>query len=196
MAKLTLESIHKQIERLQAQAKKMEGLQTAKKIKSTAQVVALMHKLGVSIEDLAAEAQKPAAPPPARRGRRPAEPAKAEPKPKPEAKVRKPVAPKYRDPNSEETWTGRGKAPRWLTLLINAGHQKEEFLIGPKPADTSTAESVPVHSASESIVSTEAVPATTEGAHPQIPPIASEDGHAAGIAPANAPQSMPPTWNP
>ncbi|MBM3379417.1 MAG: hypothetical protein FJY39_06720, partial [Betaproteobacteria bacterium] len=61
MPKLTLESIQKQIERLQAQARKMEGLETAKKLKSTAQVRSLMQKLGVSIEDLAAEAQKPAA---------------------------------------------------------------------------------------------------------------------------------------
>jgi DNA-binding protein H-NS len=193
MAKLTLESIHKQIEKLQAQAKKMEGLQNAKKVKSTAQVIALMHKLGVSVEDLAAEAQKPAAPPPPRRGRRSAKPAKAEMKPKPGAKVRKPVAPKYRDPNSEETWTGRGKAPRWLTLLINAGHQKEEFLIGPARADTSNAESGYAHAASENISPAESAPAT--GAHPHHPPSASGDGHAEGSAPANAPQSMRPTWN-
>ena len=35
---------------------------------------------------------------------------------------------KYRGPNGE-TWTGRGREPRWLTALIEAGHPKEEFLI-------------------------------------------------------------------
>jgi DNA-binding protein H-NS len=40
--------------------------------------------------------------------------------------VKKPssVAPKYRDPVSGKTWTGRGKPPRWL-----AGQPRERFLI-------------------------------------------------------------------
>ena len=40
------------------------------------------------------------------------------------------VAPKYRDPqNPENTWTGRGKPPRWLASAIAAGKSKESFLI-------------------------------------------------------------------
>lgn len=196
MPKLTLESIQKQIERLQAQARKMEGLETAKKLKSTAQVRTLMQKLGVSIEDLAAEAQKPAAPPPARRGRRPAEPEKSALKSKAEAKIRKPVAPKYRDPNSDETWSGRGKPPRWLTLLINAGHQREEFLIGPHLADTSVAESASADTASESTSSDESALATTGDAHPHHAASAAGDAEASRGEPKNAPQSAPPAWNP
>lgn len=38
------------------------------------------------------------------------------------------VAVKYRGPNGE-TWTGRGREPRWLSALIEAGRSKEEFLI-------------------------------------------------------------------
>ena len=34
------------------------------------------------------------------------------------------VAPKYRDPSTGKTWTGRGKAPLWL-----AGKDKASFLI-------------------------------------------------------------------
>lgn len=34
------------------------------------------------------------------------------------------VAPKYRDPSTGATWTGRGKAPRWI-----AGSDREKFLI-------------------------------------------------------------------
>jgi len=34
------------------------------------------------------------------------------------------VQAKYRDPDSGATWTGRGRAPRWLN-----GRKKEEFLI-------------------------------------------------------------------
>lgn len=40
------------------------------------------------------------------------------------SRVRQPVAIKYRDSASGETWTGRGRAPRWL-----AGKNKEDYLV-------------------------------------------------------------------
>jgi DNA-binding protein H-NS len=39
------------------------------------------------------------------------------------------VAAKYRHPSTGETWTGRGKMPRWLQAEVNAGRRKEDFLI-------------------------------------------------------------------
>lgn len=36
----------------------------------------------------------------------------------------KSVAPKYRDPATGQTWTGRGKAPKWIE-----GKEREQFLI-------------------------------------------------------------------
>jgi len=40
------------------------------------------------------------------------------------------VAPKYRNPdNTDETWTGRGKQPRWLAALTNQGRSVDEFVI-------------------------------------------------------------------
>ncbi|MGB9115233.1 H-NS family nucleoid-associated regulatory protein [Bradyrhizobium sp.] len=40
------------------------------------------------------------------------------------------VFPKYRNPDdSSETWSGRGKKPRWLTAALKAGHTIEEFVI-------------------------------------------------------------------
>lgn len=40
------------------------------------------------------------------------------------------VAPKYRNPaNTKETWTGRGKQPRWLAELTSKGKKVEEYLI-------------------------------------------------------------------
>ena len=38
--------------------------------------------------------------------------------------VRKPVAPKYRNTETGETWSGRGKPPKWM-----AGRDKLQFLI-------------------------------------------------------------------
>ncbi len=35
------------------------------------------------------------------------------------------VAPKYRDPATGKTWTGRGKAPKWID-----GQDRNKFLIG------------------------------------------------------------------
>ena len=41
------------------------------------------------------------------------------------------VAVKYRDPkNPQNTWTGRGRMPRWLTAAMKGGKaKKENFLI-------------------------------------------------------------------
>ncbi len=44
--------------------------------------------------------------------------------------LRRPVEARYRNPdNPADTWTGRGKPPRWLAAKINAGANKEDFLI-------------------------------------------------------------------
>ena len=40
------------------------------------------------------------------------------------------VPPKFRNPdNPAETWTGRGKQPRWLAAFTAAGRSVDEFLI-------------------------------------------------------------------
>ncbi len=40
------------------------------------------------------------------------------------------VAPKYRNPaNPKETWSGRGKQPRWLAEQVKKGKKPEDFLI-------------------------------------------------------------------
>ncbi|KWE97884.1 MULTISPECIES: H-NS family nucleoid-associated regulatory protein [Burkholderia cepacia complex] len=40
------------------------------------------------------------------------------------ASTRAPLPPKYRDPKTGATWSGRGKAPGWI-----AGKKRERFLI-------------------------------------------------------------------
>jgi len=40
------------------------------------------------------------------------------------------VFPKYQNPNEpSETWSGRGKQPRWLVAALKTGHTMEEFVI-------------------------------------------------------------------
>jgi DNA-binding protein H-NS len=41
------------------------------------------------------------------------------------------VLPKYRNPDERsETWSGRGRRPRWMTKALLAGRSIEEFVIG------------------------------------------------------------------
>lgn len=39
------------------------------------------------------------------------------------------VAAKYRDPNTNETWSGRGLKPKWLTAAIENGHSLTDFAV-------------------------------------------------------------------
>jgi DNA-binding protein H-NS len=45
------------------------------------------------------------------------------------------VMPKYFNPERPtETWSGRGKQPRWLASALRSGHRLEEFRIADKDA--------------------------------------------------------------
>jgi len=55
------------------------------------------------------------------RGRRGAKKARAD--------TGKKAEPKYRDPKTGETWTGRGRPAGWLQAHLDAGKKKDDFLI-------------------------------------------------------------------
>jgi DNA-binding protein H-NS len=60
-------------------------------------------------------------------------------KSRPQRKYAK-VVPKYRNPNEpSETWSGRGKQPRWLTAALLTGHKIEEFVITTGDSSITTA---------------------------------------------------------
>lgn len=40
------------------------------------------------------------------------------------------VLAKYRNPQTSETWSGRGKRPRWLVAAMKTGRRIEDFRIG------------------------------------------------------------------
>jgi DNA-binding protein H-NS len=51
------------------------------------------------------------------------------------------VRAKYRNPdNAHETWTGRGREPRWMTELVQRGRSREEMLISPQGGRSQKAE--------------------------------------------------------
>jgi len=39
------------------------------------------------------------------------------------------VPPKYRHPETGDTWTGRGKPPKWITAAEAEGKKRDDFLI-------------------------------------------------------------------
>ncbi|MCK6424768.1 MAG: H-NS histone family protein [Burkholderiaceae bacterium] len=39
------------------------------------------------------------------------------------------VAPKYRDPATGDTWSGRGLKPKWLAAALEGGRKLEEFAV-------------------------------------------------------------------
>jgi len=106
--------IEKEINKLQ---KKAEALQTKRRKPVIASIVASMREYNITPEEIAAAFGGASKSPRASAGRKAAPAAKRQ------------VAPKYRHPKTGETWSGRGKAPRWLTAEEAEGNSRETFLI-------------------------------------------------------------------
>ena len=113
MPKLSAEALKARITALQKQLAAAEN----NKAPAVRQVKALMKKLGISMADLAdPSAGKTSSTPKARESF------------KGSNKGSQKVAVKYRDANGN-TWTGRGKTPRWMVDAEKAGKKREEYLI-------------------------------------------------------------------
>jgi DNA-binding protein H-NS len=121
MPTLSAAALKARINALQKQLAAAEN----KKIPAIKKVTALMKKLGVTVADL----QNPT---PAGRGRRGRPPGKANGKGNGGARSSKragrKVAIKYRD-DKGNTWTGRGKTPRWLVAAEKSGKHRDQFKI-------------------------------------------------------------------
>ncbi|MBO9829011.1 H-NS histone family protein [Xanthomonas sp. A2111] len=119
----------KQLGALIKTAKKQQSI-VAKRTpiaKVRTQLARLAKSHGYSIEEVFGGA-------PAARGRKAGKPG-----PKPGRKLGK-VPPKYRNPaNAADTWTGRGKQPRWLADLVAKGKKVEDFLIAGGAAKSAAA---------------------------------------------------------
>lgn len=68
-----------------------------------AEIQAKMKEYGISMNDLKGGAKK--------------------------GKPRGAVAAKYKNPATGETWSGRGRAPKWLAAEMTKGKSKDAFLI-------------------------------------------------------------------
>lgn len=86
------------LEREIEQTKKQERTEAIAKVRS------LMSEYGLSIADLSAKAAS-----------------------KGSTKTGAKVAPKYRDPATGQTWSGRGLQPKWLKAALAGGRKIEDF---------------------------------------------------------------------
>ena len=89
-----------QIEKLQVEADK---IRRDEKIAAIAQIKSLMTQHDITLNDLGDKIQK--------------------------ARQAAPIMPKYRDPKSAKTWSGRGHQPAWMKNYLAAGKNKDDFLI-------------------------------------------------------------------
>lgn len=94
----TYQELQAQIEQLKAQAEKARQDEIANARK---QILQLIQANNIDINDLLNDKKQVG-----------------------KSKKTKSAEAKYRDPDSGSTWTGRGRAPKWLN-----GRSKEEFLI-------------------------------------------------------------------
>jgi DNA-binding protein H-NS len=112
-------------------------LQRAERAEAITQVKALIERHGLVWSDLApalgppktaarGAAGGPATAPAAPAATGGAEPGSAPPPDRKRRPIAK-VAPKYRDPATGETWSGRGLKPRWLVAALAAGRAIDEF---------------------------------------------------------------------
>ncbi len=117
MVKLTYKSLQSQISQLQKKAQKILAAESKNKNAGLARVLQLMKRLGITLADLQQHES-------GKSGTQKARQAKTAGK-----GPRKPVAAKYRDSSTGNTWSGRGKLPRWLVAREAEGRKREEFRI-------------------------------------------------------------------
>lgn len=95
-------------EQLATVEKQIAEAQSGQRTEAIAKVRALLADTGLTMADIGGSATP-------RAERAPAAPSK--------------VAPKYRDPVSGQTWSGRGLKPRWLTAAIATGKTPNDFAL-------------------------------------------------------------------
>ncbi|MBK6616704.1 H-NS histone family protein [Ottowia sp.] len=107
----TIPELMQQVEALQRQ---IEEQRNAERTAGLEEVKAVMAKHGLTLADLTKGAVAPA---------------KSKAAPVAGATAGRKVAVKYRDPDSGQSWTGRGLQPKWLREKVQQGQPVENFLV-------------------------------------------------------------------
>jgi DNA-binding protein H-NS len=96
--------------------KQIADVQRDQRAQAIAQVRALMGEYGLTVADLGG-AGRPAGP----AGKSLSRPASE--------RTPSKVAPKFRDPATGDTWSGRGLKPKWLSAALASGRQLSDFAL-------------------------------------------------------------------
>lgn len=97
-----METLEKLLQQQKEISSRIDRLRDEQKKQGIEEIVAIAQKYQLTVQDIASVLGKQKA----------------------KGKKRGSVAPKYRDPKTGATWTGRGKAPVWI-----AGKNRNQFLI-------------------------------------------------------------------
>jgi DNA-binding protein H-NS len=108
MRKSSVKTIERQIAALKVRADKMRQMEKTPALRA---IVGLMREHEISFAELRGALNG--------RGRRG----------KPGPKRGRKVKPKYRNPKTGETWSGRGRPARWIAAAEKAGRKRTDFLI-------------------------------------------------------------------
>ncbi len=112
--------IQKEMQKLE---KKMQQLKNKQRKPVITGIVRSMHEYDITPEEIAAAFNRKSS------GRKTAGARKTT--------VKAPIPPKYKNPQTGATWSGRGKAPRWIADAEASGISRETFAID-KPAIVGT----------------------------------------------------------
>lgn len=118
MARTSYTSQKTRLEKEKAKIEKqLQSLQAKQRKPVITSIVRSMRDYGISMEELAAVLERK----PASRGA--AAPRKAA------SGAKRVIPPKYRHPETQAEWTGRGKPPRWVSDAEASGVSRDTFLI-------------------------------------------------------------------
>jgi DNA-binding protein H-NS len=106
---MTLKSIERRIEALKLKAAKIKKREKKPALR---QIARLMREHGITVDELGGTSGRGRGRPKGSVGRKTGK-----------------VKPMYRNPKTGETWSGRGRAARWVAAAEKAGHKRSEFLI-------------------------------------------------------------------
>lgn len=117
---ISIKQLESKINQLNA---KKKALQALERKPALARIVMQMRKFGISPSEISSAFNG---------NRQTHKPKKANPmkeKPAKGVKTKKPVEAKYRNADTGESWSGRGKPPRWLVAAEASGKSRESFKI-------------------------------------------------------------------
>jgi DNA-binding protein H-NS len=185
---VTLDAINSKIAKLQKQAATIAEKQTSVGL---TKIRDLMHKHGLTVADIEGFVSK-------KRGRKPAATG-AKAAAKTSGAVVHHVAPKYADPKTGATWSGRGLAPLWIRdvkdrskFLIEAGAKAKAADVKAAPAKKAAAKRVVAKKVAKKAVAKKAVAPKKAPAQPAAAPAKGVRGRkaAAPAKKASAPRKV------